>query len=98
MVTEETIFYQSMPQIFRLKYFLFHFLIYVKEAGIEINMAANAFFIQHFLNFLWIYSFDLLFWIGLCLVHPDISLGWVWTAYSTQGCLFFNLAIHWQPF
>ena len=51
-------------------------------------MAANAFFIQHFLNFLSIYSFDLLFWVGL-------GLGWVWTAYSTQGCLFFNVAIHW---
>ena len=58
-------------------------------------MATNTFSIQHFLNFLSIYSFDLLFWVGLGLLHPDIGLGWVWTAYSTQGCLFFNIIIYW---
>ena len=69
-------------------------MVYVNNTGIKINMAANAFFIR-FLNFLSIYSFDLLFWVGFGLLHSDIDLGWVWTAYSTQGCLFFNVAIHW---
>ena len=58
-------------------------------------MAANTFSIQRFLSFLSIYSFDLLFWVGLGLLRPDIGLGWVWTAYSTQECLFFNITIHW---
>src|SRR5690349_10755067 len=64
--------------------------------GTRFKMAANTFSIQLFLNFLSIYLFDLLIWVGLGLLCLDIGLGWVWTAYSTQGCLLFNLAIHWS--